>query len=182
MSKPERSQQVAQAVEGILKEGDKFVIQRSHQHLTVTTPDKAEFPDLGDTHPELYGRLLEIGERLSKAERGFGRLIFLVAILLCAAIQMLWFRDWLGIQAERLQGFWVYALILFVAYLIQRRIAVMRGWLAYRRERPELLGALRDAGLARRHVLAKIEPNPSLRTLARRLKLDTEADQTVAFS
>ena len=181
MSKSQRSQQVAAAVEGILQDGDEFVVHRSDQHVTVTTRDRAELPGLADTHPELYGQLLEIGAHLLKGQGGLGPVLYVIALLFCAATQMGWYRDLFGVPVENLQSFWLYMLILSVPFLINARISTIRVWLNYRRRRREILEAIRSADLTRRYVLAKIQATPDLRALARQLKLDTEDDERIGF-
>jgi hypothetical protein len=177
MPEKERAERIAAALQDILVEREKLVVCKVAGRVVVTEADEGVSPSMSQSHPELFGHLLEIGEELARAGRALALPVFLVAVILCAAIQMKWHDRVFGIETEQLQGFWVYILIAMVAWWVHSMIVRVRVSMVYRRRRDELLAAIRQAGLSRRYVLAGIEGNANLLQLAKRLKLDRKADQ-----
>ena len=177
MAANQQIEAIAQALDGVLQDGDEFFVRRRGDRVDVTVPGGEGSSLLADAHPELHGHLLDVNEVL--ANTGGNLIIFgmLASLALCVAIHMEWIGSVLGIDARHLRSFWVYGLIMVAAFFVCVLIISMMEWLKYRGRRGELLAHIRRAGLTRRSVVAEIQGDPSLKDVAAKLKTDRGADR-----
>jgi len=180
MVQDERATEIAEALEGLLEDGDEWVVSCDEDEIDVRAADEID-EGLDETHPELYGHLLEVSKELSNAGINFVWVGVLAMGGVCLAIHMNWIDGLFGIKAEWLQGFWVYLFLLVAAFMVMGYLATQVESLVYARRRKELGESFRRSGMTRWHLLARIEDDPGVEEVAERLKTDRGIVDTKMF-
>ena len=84
-----------------------------------------------------------------------------------------WIDTFLNVDVGKIQSPWVYAFVLIASFFASGQIALWIEASAYRRHRGEVIRAVRDAGLTRWHLLARISQDEDLSNLVEKLKTDS---------
>lgn len=168
----QRQHEVAQKLEEILDEGDRFVVERHRGQVDVQPIDEARLPPLSEEKPELYGHLVAVSEILSDAGSNFILVPMVTVAIVCLIVHMRWINTLLGIDIEVIRNVWVYAASLTACFFLSAQIALWIEGFAYRRYRDDLIRAIREAGFSRWHLLARISGDEELSNVADKLKTD----------
>ena len=174
MSDTERANGIAAALEGVLEEGDAFLVRRTPERIEVTRPEPEESPPLDEAHPELYGHLLQVSEELSDAGCNLVWMGLAAVAGICLAIHMQWLDNVLGIDVERLRSLWVYGFAIVVTFFLCGYFAEQMEQRVYARRRGELMRTIREAGFTARTLLARIAKREDLKDVADQLKTDAQ--------
>ncbi|NQU26550.1 MAG: hypothetical protein HQ567_35145 [Candidatus Nealsonbacteria bacterium] len=177
MSQNDRMEQIVEALEPHLREGDQFVVCRTDQQVRVDRFDENETPPLEEVHPEFYGHLLEINEELSNTGGNVFSGGLLAVVSLCVAVHMQWIDSLAQLDLEKVRSFWVYALAVGVTFWLTGMLTSAMKATVYNRRRADLLSTMRQTGLSRRTVLARIVDDENLSDVTNRLKTDRYLEQ-----
>ncbi len=166
-----RQEQIADAVDQFIKPGEAWVIRKEEAGTDVTLEGRSA---LATTHPELYGRLLQVSEQLSNAGGSLCIWGPLLVLLLCLGLHLNWFDAALGPFVDKLRNIWLYLLAATISFFLFGSLATFWERLAYRQYREAILRALDDANLPPHRLIALIEGDKSLDNLADQLKADRQ--------
>ncbi len=165
----ERLDNIARVVKDYLREGDAFLIQCQEDDIVVEEAPRSRFPI---EHPRLYGRLLSLEDQL---ETGCGITLALFALggLFCLALHGGLLDEALTPNVAAALRTWffygpLFVVLFFVSDWLYTRVA--RG--VYRRGRDELLLLIRDEGLDRDTLVARLNDAPEVAKIIKQLKLD----------
>ena len=168
----ERQQEIARSLEGILVEGEKFVVDCGGGRIDVQGIEEAIFRPLAEEKPELYGHLVAVSEILSDAGSNFVLFPMMTVAAICLTIHMKWIDTILGVDVDKVRSIWVYAIALTACFFVCGQIALWVEALVYRRYRADLIRAIREAGLSRWHLLARISKDEDMSNIVDKLKTD----------
>ena len=168
----QRHHEVVQKLAEILDEGDRFVVECRGGQVDVQPIDGARLPPLSEEKPELYGHLAAVSEILSDAGSNFILIPMVTLAIICLIVHMRWINTLLGIDIEAIRSVWVYATVLTVCFFLSGQIALWIEGFAYRRYRDDLIRRIREAGLSRWLLLARISGDEELSNVADKLKTD----------
>lgn len=169
----DRQQEIAQSLKEFLVEGERLVVDCHDGRVDIQPIEEANLKPLAEEKPELYGHLLAVSETLSDAGSSFVLFAMMTVAAICLAVYMNWIDTFLSIDVQKFQSFWVYAFALVTSFFASGQIALWIEASAYRRHRDELIRAVREAGLTRWHLLARISQDEDLSNLVEKLKTDS---------
>ncbi len=169
----EREQDIADALAGVLDEGERWLVACRSGRIDVRPAEAASLKPFSEEQPDLYGYLLAVNEVLSEAGTGFVMTSMFVVAAICLAVHMEWIDRLLRIEIERLQSVWVYAFALAATFFGSGQVALWIESMAYRRHREELLRAIRSSGFTLKRLLARIAGDGQLGKVAERLKTES---------
>jgi hypothetical protein len=129
-------------------------------------------PTLRDEHEELYGMLLLANQKISNVGTAAVWLMIVGTITVCVGIHKNWVDNIAGIDIVKLQGWGVYVLITIVTFILFSFYTGIRERGEYQRIKPEIIKYLRTQGISIYSLLAKIEDDPNLSSIAEQLKDD----------
>ena len=167
-----RQEEIALTLEGFLVDGERFVVDCHEDGVDVQPIEESRLKPLADEKPELYGHLLAVSEILSDAGSNFVLFPMMTVAVVCLIIHMQWVDTLIGIDIEELRNFWVYAVALGVCFFVCGQVALWVEGLAYRRYRDELIRHIREEGLSRWYLLARISADEDLSNVVDKLKTD----------
>jgi len=163
-------QEIADALSGVLADGQSCFVQCKDNVVTVDAPDAlAQF---WQDHTELYGYLLSLNEAIRGAVGYFYSFMFVITALACLAVHLAWVDDFLGMPVAKLQSWWLYLVVAVVMFVIACTVGESRYRGNYLRYRRGVMQAIDDAGLTKNSVLAMIHGDDSLARVADQLKSD----------
>lgn len=166
MDEDNRRDNVAEALEPVLEEGDQFKVF-CHEGKVYVEDEATSVCAV--RHPRLYGRLLALNTQLEDVGSGLGRLPTLAGLAFCVSVEMGWVWSELGDSARR---WWVYFLLFFFLFQVLGWISGQLQRRFYRVSRHELLPLLAAEKLDRDVLLSLIEGDPALERISHFLKLD----------
>lgn len=169
----DREQEIADALAGLLDDGERWVVACRNGRIDVRPAEAASLKPFSEEQPDLYGYLLSVNEVLSDAGTSFVVTSMFVAAAVCLAIHMEWIDTLLRIEIERLQSVWVYSFALAATFFGSGHVALWIEAMAYRRHRGDLLLAIRQSGFTLNRLLARIAGDEELGKVAERLKLES---------
>jgi len=169
----DRQEEIAESLEGLLVDGERFVVDCHDGRVDLQSIEEANLKPLAEEKPELYGHLLAVSEALSDAGSSFVLFAMITVAGICLAIHMDWIDTFLNVDVQKIQSPWVYAFVLIACFFASGQIALWIEASAYRRHRGEVIRAVRDAGLTRWHLLARISQDEDLSNLVEKLKTDS---------
>ena len=164
-------QEIAEALDGLLREGEQLVVSRveGEVHVREMVEDEdAVVSSLRDSDPELYGYLIVVNDRISNAT-GCLWPTFLLALAIGACGALASFRPDLAF-------WWTYAVIVVVAGVMWVLGNEWREQVVYHQNRGELFARLSSANLSRERLLAVVAADAQLSSVTSKLKGDTTAD------
>jgi hypothetical protein len=169
MSEPSHNQKIADVLRPILAEKEALIVRESQGNVTVTPlPSHV----LRDTHARLYGYLLSANEQLSA---GCSLFLFgiLLAAIVCIGLAVGWWDELLGKDAaDELRSVWLYQFLFAIAIGIPGYVYEVRGRMRYRDMRTELATLMQMENMDRDVLIATIQGDAELATVARYLKRD----------
>lgn len=161
---------IAQALRDHVEPGEVWVVRGGYKGVEVSPGEKTS---LADSHPELYGRLLQANEAVSSAGGGFVVVGILAVLGACLAVHMQWLDGLIGPDIEKIRSVWVYVFASVAGFLGCGWVATTWEGAVYAQHRHELLAAIDEAGLTPHRVLSEMDGNDSLSSIAERMKHDT---------
>jgi hypothetical protein len=133
----------------------------------------------GQVHEELYGTLLWAnGVILGRPGCIFLLPLYSALVIgICSLIYMELYKLVPGMDRVEVGNPWCYALVIVigVVLLLVHTIFYEKRW--YRRVKPDILRAMQSCGISRGTLLARIEGDKALETIARMLKEDHELNE-----
>ena len=171
MADEERKIRIAAALEEVVWPGETWTIRRVGAKFEVEEGDRSS---LADSQPELYGRLLQINEKLSEAGGSLIIVAMIATLAACIGIHLHWLEQLVGPKIDAVRSFWFYGFALVAAFFGSLYSAKAWEGVVYRRLRDNLLRAISDAGLTPHKVLVQIEGDDALDDLADQLKTDPD--------
>jgi len=163
-------QRIAEALTGVMPDGRKCFVQCSGGEVTVESQGSAA--EFRRDHAELYGQLLTANEGISDAGSFVTILLMVGGLLVCLAVHMAWFDGILGVPVGSLQSWWFYVLVAVGVFGIIGAYGSAREQQVYGQYRQEIFLAIDEAGLTKNTVLAAINDDPALKSIAERLRKD----------
>lgn len=186
---PTSPEELEDLLKPALREGDAFLVRRSKDSVRIS-PAPEEIPharsELQRTHPELYGYLLTISQRITDSS-GCGLMVMLIVpvLALCFAIQGKAFHGMFAEDAstqrilDHLASWWIYVILGALgigAYtVVQDRLERT----VYLSRREDLRARLAGARLPVFEILALMEGDEGLATLSKHMKSDEELAESV---
>ena len=171
-----RHGQIATALEPVLADGERWLVEldRGHVHVTAAEHDTAGRSLLRFTHPDLYGRLLALEERVQSAGGILNVPLALVLSLAgVAALDGGWFAGTFSADAlAALANGWVYALWTVLVFFVVLRLRRLLSHRCYRREVAELLATCRREGVEHPQLVTLLEGDQALSHIQALLKQD----------
>jgi hypothetical protein len=127
---------------------------------------------LRDEHEELYGMLLLANQKIGNVGTAAVWLMIVGTITVCVGIHKNWLDNIGGIDIAKFQGWGVYVLITVVTFILFSFYTGVRERGEYQRIKPEIIKYLRQQQISIYSLLAKIEDDPNLSSIAEQLKDD----------
>jgi len=168
---------VARALDGLLPEGRKLVVEQHGGRVRVTPFREKPGAPLAETHEKLYGQLMALNEEVSGAGCVTGGLLVLLAGLIAAAVHFKLFKLAFGWELEPLRSWWFYLALPTAAFIAGVALAMHTEGRLLRKKLPDLHEMLREAGIDRHTLLARIRGNAQLANLIRVLKRSKDFDE-----
>jgi len=172
MPTEEQRQAIAESLDGIVADGERFVVDCHDGRIEVQEIEDADLRPLAEEKPELYGHLLAVSEVLSDAGASLVVFSMLLVAAICLTVHMQWIDTFLRVDIEHLRSIWVYGFALAASFFVVGQIAVWVEAAAYRRHREELIQSIHRAGIGRWHLLARIAEDEQLENVADHMKKD----------
>ncbi len=168
----DRTGQIVRAVEHLIQPGEAWTVRKDQEaRIEVVRDTKST---LSSTNPELYGRLLNVSERLSNAGGSLCIWGPIGVLVLCLGLHLNWFEGVLGDAADRFRSIWFYILAAFVSFFAFGGIARYWERFKYGQFRDAVLRALDEAKISPHRLIADIEGDGALEHLADQLKDDAD--------
>lgn len=175
----QRQTRIETALADVLEDGERWIVQGDNRGVRVLPADHdvAGRSLLRFTHPDVYGRLLALNERMRAAGGPVGfELGLVVALCGIAAVEAGWLAGAVSTSAlDSLANGWVYALfavLVFAATSVWRETAARR---LFARERANLARTFDRIGLTREEAIVLLDGDESVRLVLQRLKRDAAA-------
>jgi hypothetical protein len=165
----DRKIKIAVALDDVVWPGETWIIRRKGAKFEVEEGNRSS---LADDHPELYGRLLQVNERVSEAGGWMVIVGMLCTLAFCVAVHLDWLVPLAGDKLEPVRSFWFYGFALVLAFFAFAGLAKLWEGVVYRRYRDSMLQSIEKAGTTPQVVLVQIEGDESLDDLADRMKSD----------
>ena len=172
----ERSARIIAALEGILEPGEEFLVRRINDRIEVIPRQEAEENAVRESHPELYGHLLEVNEQISNAGSGTIWVGMLLVASFCVAVHMQWLDRLIGIDTSLFRSLWVYGVVVLAGFVLMLWLINRMEARVYAYHREHLLGSISETGLTRRTLLAQVQDDKNVENVAEKLKNDSSAD------
>ncbi|MEM7165637.1 MAG: hypothetical protein AAF581_09235 [Planctomycetota bacterium] len=171
----QRRQQVRDAVEPILEEGDTMLVGMDEGDVYADEADEWEGrpSPLRESNPDLYGRLARVSTQIDEVF-GCGALGIAPAVLFVSLLVV----DVICAGSEELAtysksiGAIAYIGTFFIGFWISMAISQWFERRTFRRSRDELIRAIRSSGLSLNEVIAQTEGDNRLDEVTKELKRD----------
>lgn len=170
---PDRSEAIIQALDGILDEGECFLVRCSEGQVVAAAITEDGLTPLRLTHEDLYGCMLSVNEDVTSTTLHTLAISVIVAGILSVAIHLEWLGAVLGPVQTSLQSIWVYITLLFLSFFLGLLIDQLIARKKYDRRRSEIMQALFISGLSRYQLLARLEGDASVAQALSLLKSDS---------
>src|SRR5262249_44551898 len=167
-----RQQQIVRALDNLVGEGENLLVRNQHGEIIV---EPVLGSQLREEHPRLYGLLLSANEQLLGG-CGWSFVGTVLAWAISLGLSLGWWDAVVGAQvADELRNSWwfylgIFALGMFGPFYLVELYARVK----YRGLRPELRVTMEAEGFDRDLLVAAIQGDDELSTVARFLKLDRE--------
>ena len=132
--------------------------------------------DLRKDHPELYGALLALNERIDRSGERVGWILCCVWVLAVVAIIGEWVPEVFGASIRNLQSFWVYGLLAFLLFATNLRWQGRCKRKAYLAGRDEIELEMARARLKTNRLIELMHGKESLELVAAEIKGDADFD------
>lgn len=132
--------------------------------------------DLREDHPELYGALLALNERIDRSGGRVGWILICVWVLTVVAIIGAWVPEVFGSSIHNLQSFWVYALLAVLLFATNLRWQAWCKRRTYRAGREEIELEMARARLSTNRLIELMHGKDSLELVAAEIKGDADFD------
>ena len=139
--------------------------------------DEPQAPiDLRKDHPELYGALLGLNERIDRSGGRIGWFMAALWVLCVVAIIGEWTPRIFGASIRNLQSFWVYALMAFLFFVTNLQLQGRRKTKIYREGRDEIEREMARAHLTTNRLIAAMHGDGTIELVAAEIKGDDAFD------
>ena len=136
----------------------------------------ASAADLRADHPELYGALLAVNERIDRSGAGIGWFLTTLWVLCVVAIIGEWIPEIGSLKVRHMKSVWIYALLAFLFFVTGLRLQARTKRAAYRRGRDTIEREMATAGLTPNLLIALLEGNDDLELVTDEIKADEDFD------
>lgn len=132
--------------------------------------------DLRGDHPELYGALLGLNERIDRSGGRIGWFMVVLWVLCVVAIIGEWTPRIFGASIRNLQSFWVYGLSAFLFFVTNLQLQGRRKTRTYRQGRDEIEREMARARLTTNRLIELMHGDGTLELVAAEIKGDADFD------
>jgi hypothetical protein len=169
---PERMKIIREHLAGTVQGGEEFIVRWEAGDLAVET--LAAYSPLRNSHPELYGQLLSASQRIADAPRNSLLVATVLWFVACLVVGASLVDRLFGVAINNFQHVGLYLGLGLLCFVVVLRYNAYRERAAYQALRDDVERVMVRANLEPETVLAWIESDASVASVAKQLKGDQQ--------